>query len=218
MLDGMRKDDPHTKKKLPVEADVPEFLVSLGAEKGASERVRAVGDCALIAFYYLLRVGEYTVKGTRNETKQTEQFRLRDTRFFLNDAKGRLRLLARDAPEEDVMRADGATLRLGNQKNGWKNVCIFQEANGHPRDCPVRALGRRVCHIRSNTSKPDTLLSAYFDGAVRRDVTAEDISKGVKYAASCLDYPGQKNIQIDQADTHSLRGRGGGKALALPGY
>ena len=42
--------------------DVPEFLAELGMEKYSTELIKAVGDCAVIAFYYLLRVGEYTVK------------------------------------------------------------------------------------------------------------------------------------------------------------
>ena len=31
-------------------------------EKDATEMVKAVGDCAVIELYYLLQVGEYTVK------------------------------------------------------------------------------------------------------------------------------------------------------------
>ena len=46
--------------------DVPELLAELGMEKDATEMVKAVGDCAVIVFYYLLRVGEYTVKKQRN--------------------------------------------------------------------------------------------------------------------------------------------------------
>ena len=52
--EGWRKEDPHTKKKWPVGIDVPDFLVELGMEKDATEMVKAVGDCAIIAFYYLL--------------------------------------------------------------------------------------------------------------------------------------------------------------------
>ena len=62
MMEGWLKEDPPTKKKLPVGIYVPEFLADLGIEKYATEMVKAVGDCAIIAFYYLLRVGEYTVK------------------------------------------------------------------------------------------------------------------------------------------------------------
>jgi hypothetical protein len=62
-LEGWRKADPPTTKQLPVESDVPELLAATGKCPGASELVKAVGDWTLIAFYYLLRVGEYTKKG-----------------------------------------------------------------------------------------------------------------------------------------------------------
>jgi len=86
MLDGFRKADPPTTKQLPVEADVPEFLVTLGREPEARELDRAIGDLTMIAFYYLLRIGEYTTKGTRNNTKQIEEFKLGDITFFRKDA------------------------------------------------------------------------------------------------------------------------------------
>ena len=56
MMEGQRKEDPPNKKKIPVGIDVPEFLAELGMEKDATEMVKAVGDCAIIEFYYLLRV------------------------------------------------------------------------------------------------------------------------------------------------------------------
>ena len=88
-LDGWRKEDPPTLKKLPVEADVPEFLAGLGRAADASTLVTAIGDYTLIAFYYLLLVGEYTTKGSRNETKQTVQFKIEDVVFFYFDALGK---------------------------------------------------------------------------------------------------------------------------------
>ena len=54
-------------------------------EKYATEMVKAVGDFAVISFYYLLRVREYTVKKQRNETNQTVQFKLEDTICFCQD-------------------------------------------------------------------------------------------------------------------------------------
>ena len=41
-----------------MEIDVPEFLAEVGMAKDSTEVVKAVGDCAVIEFYYLLRVGE----------------------------------------------------------------------------------------------------------------------------------------------------------------
>ena len=126
MVEGYRKEDPPTLKKLPVEVDVPEVLVARGVMPCAPETHAVVGDWAVIAYYYLLRVGEYTVKRLRNESKQTRQFRMKDVRFFKKDKRGRLRMLNRWASAEAIMSADSATLRLDNQKNGWKNVCTNQ--------------------------------------------------------------------------------------------
>ena len=116
MLDGFRKADPPTTKQLPVESDVPEYLVDLGREPEARELDRAIGDLVLIAFYYLLRIGEYTTKAARNNSKQTEEFKLGDITFFKKDLHGNLRTLPRNAPDDLIATADGATLKLDNQK------------------------------------------------------------------------------------------------------
>jgi hypothetical protein len=147
MLDGFRKADPPTTKQLPVEADVPEYLVQLGLDPEARELDRAIGDLAMIAFYYLLRIGEYTTKGTRNNSKQTEEFKMGDITCFAKDKQGNIRCLPREATSDLLATADGATMKLDNQKNGWKGVCVYQEANGDPLNCPVRALGRRYLNL-----------------------------------------------------------------------
>lgn len=65
------KMDPKTTKKLLEEADIPECSCQLVTAPTASKLKKAVGDLTIVAFYYLLQVGEYTCKGTRNNTKQT---------------------------------------------------------------------------------------------------------------------------------------------------
>ena len=217
--DGWRKEDPPTTKMLPVESDVPEWLVERGRERGSTELDRAVGDLVMVAFYYLLRIGEYTIKGSRNETKQTVQFKLEDVTFFKKNGDGKLRCLPRTAPDHLIMTADGATLKLDNQKNGWKGVCVYHEANGDMINCPVRALGRRVQHIRTGAGREirTVFLSAYYVSGIRYDVTAENVSKSVKGAAKALAYPTGKGIPLQRINTHSLRS-GGANALALAGY
>ena len=96
-------------------------------------------------------------------------------------------------------------------------MCIHQEANGCDYFCPVRALGRRVCYIRRHTSDQDTLLSAYWHEGARCDVTDGDIRESIKAAAATLRYPETRGIEIDDVDTHSLRG-GGANALHMAGY
>jgi hypothetical protein len=122
MLDGWRKDDPPTIKKLSVEADVPELLSHIGSLPTANELDKAIGDLMLIEFYYLLRVGEYTVKTTQIQSKQTIQFCIGDVTFFKPDCNGVIRQLSKMAPIVHIMTATSAMLKLENQKNGWKGV------------------------------------------------------------------------------------------------
>ncbi len=114
MIDGYRKEDPATIKKLPVQSDVPELLVMTAYNGMGTEKEKAAADLTLIAFYYLLRVGEYTVKGSRNSTKQTIQFKYEDITFFCKNARGQLRCLPCNAPDNLIATADGATLKLDN--------------------------------------------------------------------------------------------------------
>jgi hypothetical protein len=193
---------------------VPELLFELGYGPSGTTLGKAVGDLTLIAFYYLLRVGEYTVKGTRNESKRTVQFKLEDVTFFHRNERGQLRCLPQDAPLEMLLSAEGACLKLDNQKNGWKGVCVYHQHNGDPLRCPIRALARRVTHMRRNNAGPRDYLSSYYVNGARTDVTAEDISKHLKLAAGLLNYPTCKGIPVERVDTHSLRG-GGANALAL---
>ena len=217
MLDGWKKADPLSQKKLPVEVDIPEYLANLGRQVNATPLQQAVGDLCIIAFYYLLRVGEYTGKPTRNNTKQTQQFKVKDVTFFKRDKTGRLKQLPRNASAGQIMSADCATLKLDNQKNGWRGVCINQHANGDCYLCPVRALGRRVLHIRTNGGKESSFLSTYYCDGRSNYVTHNHISESLKFAAAALDYPASKGIPIERIDTHSLRS-GGANALSLSGY
>ncbi len=124
MIDGYTQADPPTKKMLPVEADVPKLLVEMGYGQSGSAHAQAVGDLSLIACYYLLRIGEYTVKGKQNEAKQTIQFRLDDVTFFKKNKRGTLVCLLWNAPASLINTANSATLKLDIQKNGWTGVCV----------------------------------------------------------------------------------------------
>ena len=119
-IDGYRKQDPVSQKKLLVEADVPEYLVKCALDPSASELNKAVGDLSLTAFYYLLWVGEYTVKGKQDNSKQTIQFKIEDIGFFANDKRSWLWCFPRNAPDVDIAMATGTALTLDNTKTVGK--------------------------------------------------------------------------------------------------
>ena len=217
MLDGFAKDDGPVKKKMPVEVDVPEWIMDLAMQEGATAKDVALAELIIIAYYYLLRVGEYTVKATRNNSKQTVNFKVKNATFFGFDANGKLVQLPRNAPDEVILRAKCGTLTLENQKNGWKGISISHWANDAGPYCPVLALARRYCHIRAHTSDDSTFLCTYFDDGKKGDITNRDVSVALKAAAEALNYPLTRGIPVSSVDTHSLR-IGGANALSLNGY
>jgi hypothetical protein len=197
--------------------DVPELLVTAAYQPGTAKVQSATSDLTMIAFYYLLQAGEYTVKGLQNNTKQTVQFKYEDVSFKKN-TWGQLHCLPRDAAADLISTADGTMLKLDNKKNGWKGVCVYHEANGERWHCPVCALARRYLHLHDMGANSKTFLLVYYDDKGKcKDITNEDVSKALKVAATASDYSTAKGIPIDRIDTHSLRS-GGANALLLAGY
>jgi hypothetical protein len=83
------------------------------------QHVRTVGALTLIAFYFLLRVGEYTQPrymvqgGEKIPATRTKQFTVGNVGLFKETT-----LLPLNAPLEVLLTATSATLKISNQKNG----------------------------------------------------------------------------------------------------
>ena len=197
MLDEWKKEDPPTMKKLPIKVDIPEYLVGRAMEPEAGKGRNAIADLTLIAFYYLLHIGEYTCRTKRNNEKQTVQFRIQDVTFFKRNKEGRLKQMSLKASAKETVIADSCTVKISNQKNGWRGICINHHANGDPNLCTVKALARWYVHIKANKRNPDTFLSTYWENGGKHDVTDGDIRKTLKLAAVILDYPEMKGILIN---------------------
>ena len=123
----------------------------------------------------------------------------------------------RKATAEEIMMADSCTLKLSNQKNGWRVVCINHHTNGNSIMCPVRVIGRRYIHITANKYKPATFLSTHWVDGDMFDVTVVDTRSALKHTGGVPNDPELKGISIDRINTHSLQG-GGANALSLSGY
>ena len=178
MLNGYWKVDPAMCNKLPVQSDVPKLLVEMVYQQGTTQCQWATMDLTMVAFYYLLQLGEYTIKRSWNNTKQMVQFKYKDVTFFKKKNHGELRCLPRDAPVHLISSADGATSKLDNQKNGWKGVCVYHKSNGEAWHCPVRALARCHIHLHDNGADTKTFLLAYYDDKGQRgDITNKDVKK-----------------------------------------
>jgi len=62
--EGYRRGDPATAKQMAVPVRVPNFVFT-NLRETKDPQQRAVGKLVLIAFYFLLRVGEYTHHSTK---------------------------------------------------------------------------------------------------------------------------------------------------------
>jgi hypothetical protein len=206
-VEGYRRQDPVPQAKLAVPVSVPRWCVAQGL-LASSPKTQAIGDLTNLAFYYLLRVGEYTYLGAQHQ-RRTKQFRVRDVKFWQNG-----QVLPLNSSAIALLSADAATLTLTNQKNGTKGAVIHNDAIQDP-SCPVQSLARRVSHILSITSDLDTPLSAYFSRGQLRHVLASHINTAVKEAARALNLH-LCGFSADLVSSHSLRA-GGAMAMKLNG-
>ena len=177
--------------------------------ESSSPKQQAVGCLTIIAFYYLLRVGEYTKPKyvTRNGKKQratrTVQYSVENVGFFKGDE-----ILPKDSPLDILLTATSAALKITNQKSGRMGETIHHysiSAKPGSSKCPVQALARRVHHILSNGGTKERLLCEYYgtDGEWH-SVESKDIITHIRQAASALDLH-KKAIDPDLIGAHSLR-------------
>ena len=207
-MEGFRRADPIPVPELAVPVAVAEWLGRYG-QSASLPSEQAKGDLGVIAFFFLLRVGEYTTSRTRG-TRRTKQFRATDVSFFRNGE-----ILDPRAPLEVLEAATGATMKLTNQKNGVRGSCVHHHAISNRELCPVRALARRVHHIYANGGSEDDMLCTYVDHVGKGVVFDQDMSKLIKVAVADLKLE-TRGFPAARVGTHSLRA-GGAVALALSG-
>ena len=207
LLESYRRTDKAPVPKLAVPVKVVNHLRAKSTIKN-DPKTTAVADLCLIAFYYLLRVGEYTYHNP-NQNRRTQQFRLCDITLWQNTTKLDPRL-----PEGILMkRATAATLNISNQKNGVRQQTIHQEAIHNP-NCPVRAIIRRVKHITNHTRNPQTMIGTYFTKkGILRHVSGRNINDAIKQSVSELQLD-KVGLPPEAVSSHSLRS-GGAMAMHL---
>ena len=217
MLEGFRRTDAPNIPQLAVPVTVPHHCYNT-FKNSTNQKERTTADLTLVAFYYLLRVGEYTkprfVKhGSQlRRATRTIQFTVGCIGFF-KDGK----LLPRTLPLSTLLSADSATLRIVNQKNGRMGTCIHHQCSNKATS-PVKALARLVHHKLSNGGNNDTLLCDFWDTNKHtwQSIQAQDIITMTRKAVKSLNLH-QQGIDPDLVGAHSLRA-GGAMALKMHGH
>ena len=171
------------------------------------KRLQIVGHLIVMAYFFLLRVGEYTPS---SEPRQTVPLRLKDVKLWKNG-----RRLPNNAALNVLLQADAVSICLENQKNGFKNCTLHHYASGDVGFCPVRSIAYLVHEIASLGA--DTPLGTFVDedGTCRR-VSASDIRAAVIQGA-VGDNLEAAGYDLTRIGSHSLRS-GGATNLKIRGY
>jgi hypothetical protein len=214
VIDCYKAQDPAASPQLAVPVTITEAILEhdrhLSLTGRRSSKRQAIADLINIAFYFLLRVGEYTHHSIKG--RKTVPFRVQDITF--RDAHGNL--IPNTAALPDLLMATEATMRIPNQKNGVKGQCIHNECTGTPSS-PIKSLARRVHHILSHGAPPSTHIYHYKESSHRhwKYIDARQINSTLKEAANVIGLY-KLGYTRDDISSHSLHA-GGAMAMYLNG-
>lgn len=185
MLRGFARADPPPGRQWPVTLSMLQHLCEMAAPTGwPPNKWRAVQDLCVIAFFYLLRPGEFT----KSQAELGQPFTLGHIQFHLADQ--RLVEAHQLHPLHDTTTAVGplaATVDFVDQKNSHKGDKLTHRATSHPCLCPVKALYRRCSDLNKHFANMATLYHLYFhDVKGLTPIVPADITTAIQLAATAV--------------------------------
>lgn len=169
-----KKEDPAPDRVKPIPIQVLRYIASLAILSSATAAFKATADMIILAFFFLLRPGEYT-----DTSSDSTPFRFMDVQLFI----GNSRLDIFHAPEEQLNLATFVSLTFTDQKNGVRGEVIGLGRSEDPFLCPVKAAIRRLLYLRDNNATAQTPLAHVFDGP---SVTPSRITTVLRNAVAAL--------------------------------
>jgi hypothetical protein len=143
-------DPPPTRvKPLPIQIL---HRVTATVSHTTNPTLQAAIDCAWLAFFFLLRPGEYCA-GT-----SPSPIRLCDVAFSVGD----VHVNPCHSPIALIEQATHSSITFVEQKNGVKGEIIGHGRSGHSVACPTRTLARRVIYLRHHSASPTTPLATVY--------------------------------------------------------
>jgi len=211
-IKAWKKTDPPPDRVKPVPIQVIRRIASTSYSTFSSPLCKAIADMIILAFFFLLRPGEYT---DNDGDTDKHPFLLEDVQLFIGDT--RLNLLTDS--DARLKQARFASLTFTDQKNGVRGEVIGLACSGDPVLCPVKAIIRRVLYLRQNGATPKTPLAHVYNS--KGLVTAAAITNCIRSAvtdlgptlgflpnevsARCLRAAGATALLLAQVDTDIIR-------------
>ncbi len=203
-LRALARDDPPPTRLQPVSLAIIRHLLTMAppAETAKATTFHATRDLIIIGFFFLLRAGEYVWTSNRASDARSSPFRICDVTFAHD---GNRSIPAASASLNDVNQATFVSLTFTDQKNCTRGETIGHSITNDPSLCPVRALARRISHLRGQPAPATTPIYAYRTTAWKK-VTASAVTSLLRKAAhACRHHTG---IQPHSISCQSLRPAG----------
>ena len=181
-LRGYARDDPPSQRAWPVTVAMLEHLCSMPPPgECPSYKWRAIQDLCIIAFFFLLRPGEFCLSGS----EIGQPFRFQDITFHRPGA----RCLGHHLPSNDAnITSTAVELCFVDQKSKHKGDRVMLHATGDDRICPVKAMERRIrdtLHVHPTESTRFHLWWSPTKGF--QPIKLQDINEAIKVAASAVE-------------------------------
>jgi hypothetical protein len=176
LVRAYRKLDPAPDRVQQIPLDVLRQACAI-AQSAADPTSLAAADLIWTAFFFLLRPGEYT-----DNADGAHPFTLADVRLWV----GTTQIDPLTASLDSLSSATFVALVFSDQKNSVRGEVIGHGLSQHQVACPVKAIVRRLEHLRSHNATATTPLSAV--GPTLRSIKTNTIIKllrqgGIAYSA-----------------------------------
>ena len=193
-----RTEDPAPVRQLAVPNSTVK-MARMMTKSSDRAPVRVAGLLIVMAFFFLLRVGEYTPGDPKK--KRTIPLRKKDLRLYKDG-----RPLSRETSLREALEAHEVSITIDTQKNEWRGSTLFHQRSGDPNLDPVRAAALLLDELRG---QPDyTPVGSYrgIDGSIYR-VSGACVLATLRTAARA-DGLYDRGYSDATVGTHSLRASG----------
>ena len=194
-----RDVDPPPQPELALPVATVQWVPLVAAAHPTNPALQAMGDLITLAFFFLLRVGEYT---TPSGSRRTIPLRKQDIQLWRNQTP-----IPSQAPAALRLQATAVTISLVNQKNGHKNAILHHTRSLDPVFCPVRAAAARLNALHDLPAA--TPICTWSDNGQRHQINSRQVIQALRMAVVATKLEG---FPLSRVGSHSLRASG---AMAL---
>ena len=179
MIRSWKREDPPPNRVKPVPVQVIRRIAFI-ASFATHPLIMCTSDMILLAFFFLLRPGEYTDGSNRDTNSQP--FLFSSAQLFI----GPRRLNFATATDAELLAATFGSLTFDNQKNGVRGEVIGLSTSGDPIVCPVRAIARRIIHLRASGAPTTAPLARCYHNNKTHKVTSSLITSTLRASVRFL--------------------------------